>query len=214
MTKPTGKPRGRPRAPAIEKVCADTYEGTREIVLALVKESTNVPAWRPVRAAALMALGIGENSVWMTTEEFAAWIEKNFPMRQRGATGRMMDAVGFGKARRASLLAGERVRKVEALAMAHYGAGLPLPCPVGDVDAFSTWATEKFGAVRVVNAALELSESYVTDRMRGYDINGGRVPREPDALLIRALDWVWRMGAFSPYGQRPGAHPFPQQTEN
>lgn len=214
MTKATGKPRGRPRTPAIEVICAETYEGTREIVDAVVKESMHIPSWRPVRAAALMALGMGEVQVWMTTEEFTTWLERNFPLRKRSATIGLAEAIGIGVRRRATLLAGGAVWKIEALAMAHYAAGLPLPVPVGDVDAFSTWVMQKFGAVRAVTAALDLGPTYVSDRMRGYDINnGGRLVREPEVDIIRALDWVWRMGAFSPYGQRAGAHPFPQQED-
>lgn len=204
---------GRPRLPAIRTVVAGAFEGTQEIVEAVVKESTHLPAWRPVRAAAALALA-GEQhravNPWMTTAEFADWVA-GFRKNDRGL---IQTAVGIAPSRRKSILDGAPISRTEALAIAHYRAGLPLPLPVGDVAAFGAWVVPRFGPVRALSRTLGLSEDYINDRLNGFDItHSARVIRTPEVSLIRAMDWVWRVGPISPYGRRlPGAA-FPGQLQ-
>lgn len=208
---------GRPRGPAIRNVVAGTYAGTEEIVTALVRESTHLEAWRPVRAAAMAAL-IGEevNAVhlWMTTAEFSAWLDVHFPPRKKGAKDGLMRELGMTTRRRAAILGGAPITKVEALACAHYATGRAMPVPPRDTEAFSGWVEAQFGATKAICKTLNLGKDYIADRVRGYDSTAhGRMERLPEPDLIRAMDWCLHVGPFSPYGPRIPARAFPSQKE-
>jgi hypothetical protein len=218
MTAMKTKRIGRPRSPAIDAVTGHTALGTREIVEAIVKESGAIPAWRPVRASAVLAMAAAaapKDHVWMTCEEFAAFADRFFPLQKAGGGVKpLAKHIGVAMKRRRAIIAGEPVRKIEALACAHYAAGLPLPIAPGDVRAFHEWFHGVFGAARAVGIALGISHGYIPERLAGYELAGGaRRARSPDEQLIRALDWMRRMGAVSPYGDRLGVPAWPGQAE-
>lgn len=204
----------RARTPAITNVVAGTYEGTREIVEAVVKESTHVASWRPVRAVAVMAMAgeVVERHEWMATAEFTDW----FNDFRRNRRTLVQEQIGMATSRRGAILDGARITKVEALAIAHYRAGLQPPVLPGDTEGFRTWFDAWFGGPMVMNKVLELSRTYINERLSGYAVtSNGRAARLPDVGLIRALDWVLRVGPFSPYGRRLPGTAFPgQKTED
>lgn len=208
----------RARGPKIKAICDGTFTGTQPLIEALVENSTHAPAWRPVRAAAALGLAAQDppaGHVWMTPAEFAAFIERHFPVRSNRA-GRLQSELGIARSRRHAILEdGAPVGKAEALACAHYALGLPLPIPPGDTTAFAGWIEPRFGLVSALTAALDVAPRYITSRLKGYEVTSrGRRERLPDAGLIRALDWVWRVGPISPYGRRLPAAAFPgQDTE-
>lgn len=200
----------RSRPAAIKEATAGTAEGTSDIVAAVIKESTGVPAWRPVRESALMAMAAVDppkDQVWMTTNEFEYFLGEHFqPNTKRAAN--LASFLGIGKRRRAAMLAGARITKVEAMACAHYATGQLVPLMVGSVALFEAWITKSFGAAKPLADALGVADSYILDRMKGYAFTRGqRVERVPDVTIIRAIDWVWRVGPFSPYGHRLRAAP-------
>jgi hypothetical protein len=94
-------------------------------------------------------------------------------------------------------------------------AGLPLPCPIDSGEAFSEWFAPRFGTAGPVSRALELNPKFIPERLNGYVVrDGAREARSPGSTLLRALDWVWRVGPYSPYGQRLPSAAFPgQHTE-
>lgn len=208
--------RGRAKPPAFARVCANTWEGTQPIVEKLVLESTYRPAWRPVRALATMAMAAQtvdhRTHVWMSTAEFQHWHATHFEWRRRGP--KLKDELGIAKTRRLALRDGAAVTKIEALAFAHYAAGLPLPCELTPDD-LADWFAPRFSASEGVAAVLHMKADTLLAKMRGYAMKAGvRVAREPDVTLLRALDWVWRVGPFSPYGARIPAPVFPGQPED
>lgn len=204
---------GRPRAPAMDRLTANTYVGTREVVDALIKDSSwHPPAWRPVRAAAARALGLreAEGHIWMTAEEFGRWLETYTP----GKRGEPLRQVGIARSRRAAIL-DERmpIKAIEALAIAHYRAGLPVPCELAP-EAFEAWFTPRFGYAAAVANVLGVNGRLITEQMRGFAVtSAGRAQRLPDITLVRALDWVWRVGPISPYGATPPGAAYPGQLE-
>lgn len=214
MTKPKPASRGRPRKPAILTVVKGAHPGTAELIEALVRESIYGPHWRPIRSAAVMAMAVSAagDHVWMTTAEFDAWKAMHFPDRRRGATSGLMRVLDMGKGRLASIRAGSPVKKWEALACAHYALGLPLPIESGNPEVFARWIVETFGATVSIAGAAGLAKDRIADRMSGRELcRGVSVKREPEEAMIRALDWIRRVGPFSPYGQRAQAEAFPGQ---
>lgn len=208
---------GRPRGPAIKNVVAGSYAGTQEIVERVVKESVGPVSWRPVRAAAAMALaleGAGAHHCWMTQAEFEAWYLR-FASGKRAHVREVEALVGIGHPRMKRLIAGEAVTKTEALAMAHYAIfGARLPIEAHHAPTFAAWYEAHFAATRTPADTLCVAKAYISDRMRGYGIDHGqRVAREPGVALIRALDWMLRVGPCSPYGVRLGAAYPGQKTE-
>lgn len=194
------------RGPLIRRACAKTWPGTADVVAAVVAESVNHRAWQPVRAAALMVTEANpDGHVWMTAAEFEA-CSRPYRMAEVAAQ------TGVTQWRRRAILAGDPVRKVEALAFAHWTAGLPLPVPAGEVEAFAAWVERCFGLTAPVTRALGLRDrDHILDRVRGYTMRSGRrSPRQPEAGLIRAMDWCHRIGPISPYGDRLGPVPFPK----
>lgn len=203
----------RSRPAAAKALVAGTYEGTQEVVEAVVAASNRTPAWRAVRAAAVMALAVENTPAaqheHMRTDEFRTWVEA---FTAQG--GRMSDIaaeIGMAATRRLSILGGARIEKSEALACAHWAAGLPLPIDLKP-EAFAEWFMPRFGGARAVARALGVRETTISDQMRGYEVtSAGRAERLPNVRVVRALDWCWRVGPFSPYGARLPAPAFPGQ---
>lgn len=200
---------GRPRAPAIQRITEGLYVGSKEVIEEIVTESAHVPAWRPVRAAAVRALAVKESvQPWMWPAEFWHWAGG----LRRGERGVFQSETGIAPARRKAIMHGAPISPSEALAIAHYRAGLPVPIEL-ESAAFETWFMPRFGAARPVARVLCVNPETLTDQMRGYALtSGGRALRKPDITLVRALDWVWRVGPFSPYGDRLG-EAFPGQLK-
>lgn len=204
----------RARAVILREMAAGLYPDASGLIDTIVSESRGPTAWRPARAAALRIQAEAEGRVWMTVEEFELWITtQTLLTRKLKRAEKPMEAVGLSPYLKITLLRGKRpVAKTEALAMAHYAAGRPLPCPVGDSEAFDAWFTPRFGAVDAVASWLGLRGEYISDRRRGYDIAlGERKERLPDATLLRALDWVWTYGPWCPYGEQVTPAIFPNQ---
>lgn len=137
---------------------------------------------------------------WMTPDQFAQWCERFFPSgRQIGDA--MERAIGVpkraAKMRRDGLIV---ISKTEALACAHYAMGFPVPTPPGNTEAFAEWLASRFVAANAVNGWLELSGGYVANRVRGFVLRDGvRHPAPADVGMIRALDWVYRVGPVVPW---------------
>lgn len=200
----------------MREALASAYPGTPDLVDAIVSDSKGLPMWRPVRAATIRAVAqvdAASDMVWMFQEEFVDWME-SMRVQARRAAG---EAVGIPRGRRRGIIErGERITPPEALAIAHYRAGLKLPAGLEalDPDAFEAWFTPRFGSVMHIHKAISMSRNRLTDAMRGYTIEKGhRIPRTPNVQAIRALDWVWRIGPYSPYGERPHVPLFPGQED-
>jgi hypothetical protein len=179
-----------PQTEAPDLELGRTYPGTPELVATIISESKNHPAWRPARAGALMALAEEQPRIWMTQQQFIDWLDVNSWVSRRRKEG---------------------VSKVEALACAHYHARFDVPTPPGDVNAFAIWVNDTFGAARRIGEWLDLTNTIITDRMRGFDIDlGRRRVRAPEIDLIRAMDFVARCGPFVPYGIREPVEYFPK----
>lgn len=208
--------RGAPRSTTIAAAAAGCFIGTGEIMRALATESSGTPAWRPVRAAAILAMAgeAAKDHVWMTREEFVAFEAVHFPPGKR-VKASMIDEIGIGRGRRYRILSeGAPITKIEALAMAHYATIRTLPIPANDPPAFAAWMDANFGSVFPVTETLQLNSKYVYNRARGHEVRGaGRLERLPEAALIRALDWIRRVGPYSPYGDPLPAAPFPKPEE-
>lgn len=200
------------RANAVALATAGCYAGTTALVQGIVDESKFVSAWRPLRAGAILAAAHAAPRVWMTRDQFADWITvQSFAARRRGDPVKPAEATGISSHQRLSILRGVRaVEKTEALACAHYAMQLAMPVPAGDVEGFADWCGRTFGAVNEVTKWLDLPGNYITDRMRGFDVRKGvRHEVAPGAGLIRALDWVARVGPICPYGDLPEVETFP-----
>lgn len=208
---------GRPRAPAIDRISSGTLEGTRHIIEAVVKESGTNAAWRPVRAAAIMAMAgkqVGKDHVWMRTDEFVTWLD----LYRRGRHGPRVKLLeqdtGVEPRRSRALVKGAKVTKVEALAFAHVAAGLPPPIPAGQPEVFAAWLYPRFGSAETAADVLDVKPVRLTNQLRGYAIEkGARYERLPKIAVIRALDWCLRVGPFSPWGDRLPLPAYPGQLE-
>lgn len=203
----------RARIDIVDKVVRGLWPDAKSLVEVVVEESRGISAWRPGRAALLLSAA---PRVWMTSGQFYAWLHaQNFLHKRTPGAPKPIEAVGIASRRRLALLKGDaQVTKLEALAMAHYAAGIAPPIEPDDVPAFSAWVGEKFGASRQLAAFLEVHQSYIQDRVRGFDIqNTRRIPRLPDITLIRAMDWVLRFGPFCPYGEPADVELFPAGQE-
>lgn len=192
----------------------DKIEGTREILDAVLSESNPSPAhgngWRPVRAAAVKAMRYTEAppAVHMTTEEFTAWLERH-SMTGRGSRANLQEQVAISKERKLFILEGARIKKVEALAMAHFALGLRPPVPAGNAGMFKRFVTENFGRPVGLTKVLEVEANSIRQKMEGFRlVRGVAMPRPTDIGLIRAIDWVRRFGPYSPYGDQPSTKEF------
>lgn len=216
----TNAQRARPRIEAVAVVTEAAWPGSETLVQGILAESVGALAWRPHRAAVIAGT---ESRCWMTPAEFGTWItEQTWAWRRRAKDGppepRPLPAVGINAThsssnRKLHLLRGTRaVSKIEALAMAHYAHRFPLPFDVGDVAAFADWFPPRFALAGGIAEWLEYRAVDLTDRLRGFDVRDGqRWARAPEAGLIRALDWVWRVGPFCPYGEPQGRAVWPGQ---
>ena len=193
--------------------CHRTWAGTRELVLALVRQSKGVAAWRPMRAA--MAYGAADSGarVWMTPAEFTRWrSDARAVERKRGRDFSVLDSIGVAL-ERSTLYAHGRspVPKEVALACAHVMMGFEPPIPAGEPEAFATWFHESFGTVEALAGWLGTTRQRIDNRMRGFRVEGAqRIEITPEISLIRALDWVLRCGPYCPYGERPVVEVFPR----
>ncbi|AKU43505.1 hypothetical protein CPT_Sansa101 [Caulobacter phage Sansa] len=209
------------KMPALESLCHGTWSGTDALVASLVLESRGAPAWRPVRAAVVAATSDVENRIWMTPEEFADWVQgaKALAMRLgRGTTHPYQDLqiapLRVKKLKNPKLMAAEGliIKKGEALACAHYLMNFPKPVDNGDVEGFADWFDRRLKSVNLIAPYLNMGADTLGSRLRGYDVvRDQRVERKPEGWLIRALDWIDRMGPICPYGPRPAPPIFPGQ---
>lgn len=205
---------------ALEQLTRGRYADAPALVQATLDESKGVFAWRPVRAAALVALAEieAEDRVWMTLEEFAAWRATHRIDDMRFGYIRTREAIGMASSRIKALVAGLKgepvtpISVIEALACAHFSMGLKPPVPAGDVEAFSEWFGPRFGAVEPLARWLKVRGETITDRLRGYDMRDGRRrDRLPEIDMIRAMDWIWRVGPVCPFGIRQPVEIWPGQ---
>lgn len=195
---------------ALARVSLTTYPGTHDLAESLVNDSMREQAWRPVRAMAIRARetrAANSGLTWMTTEEFNAWMDTFTRYRRQGACTN----VGITAGRRRAIMGGEKITPAEALAVAHFRAGLPLPCDLEAAD-FKAWFMPRFAGLTAICETLAIKPKTLASYLHGYSIDHGqRIARKPARAVVRALDWVWKVGPFSPYGERPGAPLFPSQ---
>lgn len=193
----------------LSKVTRGTYAGTAELVRVLLDESKHAGAWRPTRAAVSLSLERRGRFAWMTNVELADWTVQA-AVRGKVCTPRIKphEAIGLSRPQLARRLRGlQRVTKAEALACGHYLLGFPLPVSASDPELFAEWFYPRFGGTERIGTWLEIQPSRISDRLRGYDVREGlHAPRAPEVWLMRALDWVSRMGPVCPYGA-PAAQP-------
>jgi hypothetical protein len=203
-----------PKNAALDQLTANCYPDTPELVLAIVAESKNHAAWRPGRAGALRGLAEMNRQVWMRPDEFADWIlVQSAAGRKRGETLKPIEKLGMTSKRKLRLIRGDaEVSAVEALACAHVAMNFAMPVEPGDVDAFARWVAATFGGVERLSKFLRITNTQIGDRMRGFDVVGDfRVPRAPEAALIRALHWIARCGPVCPYGEELAVKTWPGQ---
>jgi hypothetical protein len=200
-------------AQQIAKLTKDSWQGTAAMIEKVMAESSHARRWTPTRSAVL-ATTVANRVLWMTPAQFNDFLLAQDFLAKKKGTPKPVDALGL-KAVKMDYLRGARaVTKVHALAMAHFAAGLPMPIEPENTEAFDQWFTERFGQAAPVTAFLDVSQSYITDRLRGFDITTkGRAVRLPSAALIRALDWVLRFGPFCPYGEPVELFTFPTGLE-
>jgi hypothetical protein len=212
----------RARADAVAEACSGSWGGTAEAVDKLIHESMHVYGWRPARAALLYALAdlarpvdYGEEEpMWMSGPEFARWrAEIKLVAKARKQAMKAQDFLGVSDFQ-VRLMEKTGAPKWIALACAHALFGHDLPVPADDVDAFREWYDARFRAVDRVAAWLGVGHKWLSCRMSGFEMVGGqRAERSPSAGLIRACDWLWRMGPYCPYGPLPPVELWPGQGE-
>ena len=97
------------------------------------------------------------------------------------------------------------VPKIMALAAAHYALQLPAPAVDSSHVAFAAWFFDRFPSDRIAQLAehLDCTEETIRKALRGYTlVKGERAPRSPTPQLLRALDWIYRLGSTEcPYQQ-------------
>lgn len=177
---------------------------------AIFAEGSRNPGWRVKRAAMVHAESEG---VWMTADEFSAWVDGGRLLARRWGAQRPEVAIGLPRKKRLAYEKGStQVPKPVALACAHWAFNLAPP-PIETSAQLDAWFAPRFGDVPAVEAWLDMSKGLLGDYLRGWQSRaGGRVAREPYPVLIRALDWVWKKGPVLPYGNRP-VSVFPGQKE-
>ena len=123
------------------------------------------------------------------------------------------EAIGLsGTQFRRRLKGAKRITKSEALACSHYLLGWATPVPAGDSAAFADWFYPRFGGTECIGEWLEVRPRALCDRLRGFEVRDGqRIKRGPETSLVRALDWVWRIGPACPYGAVKRAPAWPDQ---
>lgn len=191
---------------ALERVASNRWPDCADLMHEIAYESQRVRSWRPARAGALVALQ--KSRVWMTLDEFENFLANTRLPKLRGKV--LSERLEIGKKRLKAIREGSPISRVEALACAHYQLGLALPVPAGDVEAFGPWVNARFGAFEAIGNFLGIRGDDITNRIRGYDTRkGGRVPCKPGPQLIRALDWVYRVGPSCPFGDAPDVEYWP-----
>lgn len=136
---------------------------------------------------------------WMAPEQFAAIWATHFHRAIARPSG--AQAVGIGKEVADRIMSGERpIKKVEALAVAHFLLGLPAPG-----GCFADWFTARFGlAGPEVSAWLELPARRGVGRpVPGMNLEACLAGDPPNVALVRALDWLYRAGPLTPFEARP-----------
>lgn len=201
------------RAEKVADLTKDLWDGTADLVTKVLDSSRPPSGWRVPRAA-LAAAAV--DRIWMTPEQFKDWLlAQEFLAKKRKDPVKPVLALEI-KAQKMDYLRGKRpISKMHALAMAHYAAGLPMPIEPEDTVAFDHWFTENFGITTGAGEFLDVGQSYIGDRVRGYDITRkGRAERLAGPALIRALDWILRMGPFCPYGAPEPIRPWPTEESS
>lgn len=195
------------REQAAAELARGTWDGTEELLLSITYESMHAFGWRPRRTAALYAeadLGVDGDRTFMSGAEFAAWEENAKALAKvRGEDRKVAQAV-LGISRfQARDYAENGASKIIAVACAHYLFGLPMPIAAEDPRAFDAWYRPRFGGTERVGQWLQVNPDWIGARLRGFEvIKDSRHTRLPPAHLIRACDWLWRIGPFCPYGDR------------
>jgi hypothetical protein len=195
------------REEAAAQLAHGTWDGTLDLLTALAYESMHAFGWRPRRAAILYAeqdIGAAEDRVFMSGPEFAAWrTDAKALAKARGHDRDVAGAVLGLSAFQARSLSEKGASKAVALACAHYLFGLELPIAAEDPRLFEEWYRPRFGGTERVADWLQVNPNWLSARLRGFEvIKDERVERLPPAYLIRACDWLWRVGPFCPYGDR------------
>jgi hypothetical protein len=189
------------------------WPGTADLLEQIAAESRFAYTWKPMRAALLIAardLQPHEGPIW-SGDRFAQWEAEAKLLAKARGDGRPRDRLGF-TADQARKMRAEGVEKVRVLACAHYTLGLPQPVPAGDVRTFEDWFYPRFKSANAVAPWLGVSVPFLNDRLRGFATKGAdRTPREPEAWLIRALDWVATVGPLMPYPDKPSPAVWPDQ---
>lgn len=183
--------------------------------------------WKAAPAAMQKAAALRLTTVGMTFVQFAEWdeaqrlISRKLRIERPKAKPRML--IGMSERRRLAIMRAALppdiadgiigadevapptdITVIEALACAHVALRLPMPIAADDVDAFATWCAERFVQVDEVARCLGVRTDWITDRIRGFDVRGGkREARTPDAGLIRAMDWLRCCGPFNPWTDAP-----------
>lgn len=214
---------GAHRVVPLQQLTDGTWTGTEDAVAALVQDSMHKHGWRPVRAATLLTMAElnQRGRVWMTPEEFKTWVgvAKAVTKQRKEPLAVAQHDLGLTAGRVYDLqrpdrvaLRGLKISKVEALACAHYAMGLPRPVEPGNAEALMEWFAPRFGAVVNVAAFLDVTDAWLGARLRGWMLTRGeRRDAPPEGFLVRALDWVYRVGPVCPYGDRPSVDLWPGQ---
>ena len=204
------------RQEKVRTAAAGCWEGTDELLAAVVADSQREGSWRPARAA-LMTMLAGPGEVHMTAAEFAAWKkharalakQKKYPMRPQDDLE--IDDRRFRELGSQSRQDSKKIRltRSEALGCAHYILGFEKPCTPEELP---EWFRARFGSFSSVAPLFDMRRETIAARINGYKIDDGvRTIVKPEGHFIRALDWIWRFGNLNPYGTRPPISFFPEQ---
>lgn len=205
------------REDALAVLVDGSWTGTEGLVRQIMDESRHAEGWRPGRAA-LMTAALDAPPIdgpYLTPEQFADWKVMAKALAKAKGWEKPEPALGLTPQQLRLLRARGVTSKAQALAMAHYLCGLPMPVPAGDSDALQAWYRPRFGGTERVAAWLDMDDRVLADRLRGFSLQKqGRTPRPPEPWLVRALAWLWRMGPYCPYGPKaPITGVWPSQEE-
>ena len=195
------------------RLAVGCWTGTQAAFMAVYRASRGPHTWHAARAA--IEHVTAPDRVWMRPEEYTQALNDQRHFNRSRDHGEMWGALGISQDTSDRMRSGQRpMRKHEAIVVAHVRLRLPVP-DLYDREVFQAYVADRFGASADLDAWLELPGNCIADVVRGFKMGGGvRQARPVTEGLIRALDWVDRMGPVpAPYGDRTAAAPFPRTTE-
>ena len=188
-----------------------SWPDTEDLVKTLLTERRGShQGWRPITAA--MQITQRTEQPWMTAEQFDAWY-KTSRAKERAAYSALRAS---DKNTPRSPLPHQilEVNKIYPVRWRH--GDLPIPKPVAlacahyalnyeisyenEPEAISAWFAEHGLQATPAARWLGINSNLIEAALRGFRVRAGqRIPYKPRAYMLRALDWMVRVGPFVPY---------------